>query len=377
MVIGGGFYGCAIALHLRTRGLSKVGIVERASGLLTRASYANQARIHNGYHYPRSFVTAYRSHCSFQRFCEDYPFAVYSDFVQLYAISKVRSATTPRQYTRFLRAAGIPYEDAPAKYLDLFSPRLVESVFVTQESAFDATRLASHFRQRLRECGIRVALGTQAIALRPRVGASELVTESSASHARSSWFADVIINCTYSGVNAVARSAATQGAVSLKHELAEIVLVDPPQKMTGIGVTIMDGPFFSCMPFPAESCHSLSHVRYTPQGCYIDRGDGGDPYRQLGGDCAKSRAAFMLADARRYLPCMEEATVRRSLFEVKTLLSSTETSDGRPILFRREGNLGSVYSVLGGKIDNIYDILAKLDEVLFSQQGVRAKSAND
>ena len=56
MVVGGGFYGCALALHLR-RSFERVVIVEREDGLLRRASYNNQARLHNGYHYPRSFRT--------------------------------------------------------------------------------------------------------------------------------------------------------------------------------------------------------------------------------------------------------------------------------------------------------------------------------
>ena len=59
VVIGGGFYGCAIAIYLvKQRGLKQVHLVEREPGILTRASYNNQARVHNGYHYPRSFTTA-------------------------------------------------------------------------------------------------------------------------------------------------------------------------------------------------------------------------------------------------------------------------------------------------------------------------------
>ena len=62
VVIGGGFYGTAIASYLvRTRGLRRVLLVEREPVLLSRASFHNQARVHNGYHYPRSFTTAYRS----------------------------------------------------------------------------------------------------------------------------------------------------------------------------------------------------------------------------------------------------------------------------------------------------------------------------
>ena len=50
-----------------------------------------------------------------------------------------------------------------------------------------------------------------------------------------------------------------------------------------------------------------------------------------------------------------------SLFEVKTILAKNESDDGRPILFEKHATLPGCYSVLGGKIDNIYDVLEMLD----------------
>lgn len=68
VIIGGGFYGAAIAIYLaKQRGLKRILLVEREDALLTRASYNNQARVHNGYHYPRSFTTAYRSRVNLPR----------------------------------------------------------------------------------------------------------------------------------------------------------------------------------------------------------------------------------------------------------------------------------------------------------------------
>ncbi|MCI5763058.1 MAG: FAD-dependent oxidoreductase, partial [Actinobacillus porcinus] len=62
VIIGGGFYGVNIALYLsQYKNIKDIVILEKEAQLLSRASYVNQARIHNGYHYPRSFTTAYRS----------------------------------------------------------------------------------------------------------------------------------------------------------------------------------------------------------------------------------------------------------------------------------------------------------------------------
>ncbi len=69
----------------------------------------------------------------------------------------------------------------------------------------------------------------------------------------------------------------------------------------------------------------------------------------------------MIRDAGRYLPAILNVKYINSLFEVKTVLVKNETDDGRPILFEQHEELPGFYSVLGGKIDNIYDVLEKLD----------------
>jgi hypothetical protein len=51
-----------------------------------------------------------------------------------------------------------------------------------------------------------------------------------------------------------------------------------------------------------------------------------------------------------------------SRFEVTTVLLKSERDDGRPILFERHPELPGCCSILGGKIDHIYDVLGKLDE---------------
>jgi hypothetical protein len=61
------------------------------------------------------------------------------------------------------------------------------------------------------------------------------------------------------------------------------------------------------------------------------------------------------------MPALQGARPVDSLFEVKTVLVKNEGDDGRPILFEKHEALPGCYSVLGGKIDNIYDVLERLD----------------
>lgn len=360
VVIGGGFYGAAIAVYLaRQRRFGRVLLVEREAALLRRASYNNQARVHNGYHYPRSFTTAYRSRINLPNFVRDWPQAVRSDFTKLYAIARRNSKVTSRQFERFCREIGAVFEPATPQQCALFEPRLIDSVYQVQEFAFDSTRLAAWAVRELEECGVEVRTGVRAGAvLRGENGLLQVALDDAAGPAGLVQ-APFVFNCTYSGLNQLGGDFPGV-RTGLKHEVTEMALMKLPEPLIDVGVTLMDGPFFSIMPFPARGLHTLSHVRYTPHMHWQDS-NGDDPYRRLAAYPRDTRVERMVRDASRYLPSLRQATYADSLYEVKTVLVKNESDDGRPILFERHATLSGCYSILGGKIDNIYDVLEKLD----------------
>ena len=65
----------------------------------------------------------------------------------------------------------------------------------------------------------------------------------------------------------------------------------------------------------------------------------------------------MIRDAARYMPILAECRQVDSLWEVKTVLPRSEVDDSRPVLYRTDCGLPGLTSVLGAKIDNIYDII--------------------
>ncbi|MEX8517776.1 MAG: FAD-dependent oxidoreductase [Leptothrix sp. (in: b-proteobacteria)] len=360
IVIGGGFYGCVISVYLaRQRGLGRVLLIEREAALMQRASYTNQARVHNGYHYPRSFTTAYRSRINLPRFVQDWPDAVVSDFTKVYAIARGQSKVTARQFVRFCHEIGARLDPAPPAIRSLFESRLIEDVFLVQEYAFDTTRLADWARNELAEIGADVRLYRRVQTIeRSAMGLEVCHVDGAGVAARA--VAPWVFNCTYSGLNQFGGDF--QGTLaSLKHEITEMVLMRPPAALANLGITVMDGPYFSMMPFPARGLHTLSHVRYTPHRHWFDM-PGEDPYDKLRRDPPQSRTDRMVRDTARYLPAVLDAVHVDSLFEVKTVLRKSEGDDGRPIFFERHSDLPGCYSILGGKIDNIYDILEKLDQ---------------
>lgn len=364
VVIGGGFYGCVIAIYLaKTRGLARVVLIEQEAKLLIRASLNNQARVHNGYHYPRSFTTAFRSRVNFPRFVRDWPGAIKQDFVKLYAIAKRNSKVTAKQFERFCHEIGAKIKPAEQGLKRLFESRLIEDVFLVEECAFDSTRLAEWALKELKDAGVDIHYSTQATEICRSADSNALTVRiQQGSSNVSTITCKYVFNCTYSGLNQFAGDfSGTQ--TNLKHEVTEMALVQAPDELKGIGITVMDGPFFSMMPFPARSLHTLSHVRYTPHFSWKDK-QGINPYQKLYEYDRATRVDRMIRDTARYLPLAHKAKYIESLFEVKTVLIKNEGDDGRPILFERHSELPGCYSVLGSKIDNVYDVLEKLDSEL-------------
>lgn len=365
IIVGGGFYGAAIAIYLaKQRGLRRVVLVEREAGLLTRASYNNQARVHNGYHYPRSFTTAYRSRVNLPKFVRDWPEAVSQDFMKLYAIARRNSKVTAKQFERFCGDIGAKIQVVEPSLRALFEPRLIEDVFLVEEYAFDSTKLASWAARELQDSGVQIHLQTSVTAISNGPNQTLQVVLKSDDGSEEMLSCRYVFNCTYSGLNQFKGDfPGTQ--TGLKQEITEMALMEVPPVLAGLGITVMDGPFFSMMPFPARGLHTLSHVRYTPHMHWNDD-QGINPYQKLSEYERATRVDRMIRDVGRYLPAVFDAKYVDSLFEIKTVLVKNEGDDGRPILFEKHPELPGCYSVLGGKIDNIYDVLEKLETESFS-----------
>jgi glycine/D-amino acid oxidase-like deaminating enzyme len=357
VVIGGGLYGARIAASNARAGNSVV-LLEREAALLSRASLNNQARVHQGYHYPRSILTAVRSRQNYERFVTEYAAAMDDSFAHYYAIAR-DSKTTAAQFLQFCARVGAPASPAPDHVRALFDPALVEDVFLVRECAFDAMKLRDRLSHDLTDAGVEV-LTSADVRRVEREPAGGIRVTWSRNGAKSSAVADAVFNCTYSGLNSVLHSAGA-ALIPLKRELAEMALVRTPPELEGIGVTVMDGPYFSLMPYPSRpGLFTLSHVRYTPHCAWNDApGDVPlDGAALLEGH--ETRFPHMMRDAKRFLPAVEKCEYVDSLWEIKALMPRSEQDDSRPILFRESADIPGLFSILGAKIDSVYDVESHL-----------------
>lgn len=358
IIIGGGFYGLSIAIYLAEKlKVRNVLVLEKDKDYLQRASYNNQARVHNGYHYPRSLLTGVRSRINFPGFVQDYSEAVCSNFEKYYAIAKNFSKVSARQFRLYSERIGAEVVAAPDHVRELFNKHTVEDVYKVKEYAFDARVLKEILLKRLEKLDVE---------LRNSIEVEKVVERSGRVVVRTSggteYRAKRVINATYSMINRI-NDTSNLPIVPLKHELVEMCLVELPPELEKLSVTVMDGPFFSFMPFPDKGLSTLSHVRYTPHSEWHDTpGNIKDGHHYL--DKVVSRVSHykqMEADVLRFLPAFKGSKHKESLWEVKTVLPKSEGDDSRPILYKNDHGIKGYSLVMGGKIDNIYDVFKELD----------------
>mgnify|MGYP000117884385 CR=1 FL=1 len=255
IIIGAGIYGLYAALQCSKRG-EKVVVLEFDEMAFSRATHINQARVHNGYHYPRSFSTAIHSQRYYERFNSDYDFCINKKFDKIYATANRYSWTEANQFKNFCKAANIKCDRMDlAAY---FKSETCEEAFLTEECTYDAMQLKDFFLKELAKfskCEILYGARIESI----KKGESTYQFQLESQQIESPF----VLNATYASVNQILEKLQYE-SFNIKYELCEIILCTVSENLKNTGVTMMDGPFFSLMPFGNTGYHSLSAVPYTP-----------------------------------------------------------------------------------------------------------------
>ena len=367
IIIGAGLYGLYSAFYSCKKGQNVI-VLECDDAPFKRATYINQARVHQGYHYPRSISTALKSAGYFERFNKDYAFCVNKEFDQIYATSSQYSWSDGKQFKDFCKAANIPCEELHAS--NYFKDGMCDGVFRTREYTYDAMILKDYLLDELSKYGntVTIKYGVKINAIEKSTDTYVIRTEDGNTYESS-----FILNSTYAGTNQILEMAGFE-KFGIKYELCEIILCDVNDKLKEVGFTVMDGPFFSIMPFGKTGYHSLTSVTFTPHTTSYDEvptfscqgeSNGHCSTKRLGNcnDCpAKPATAFpyMANLARKYMLDDYQFEYKKSLFSMKPILMSSEIDDSRPTVIRTYSKNPTFVGVLSGKINTVYD----LDEVL-------------
>ncbi len=371
IIIGAGLYGLYAAKFCSDRG-EKVLVLEYDDAPFQRATYINQARVHMGYHYPRSLTTAVKSAGYFRRFVEDFGFCIHDKFDQIYATSDKFSWTNARQFMDFCKAAGIRCDEvAVSQY---FKPGMCDGAFMTEEYTYDAKILQKYYEEQLKDReNVTFGFGVRIGRIIRKSDVFEVWLQDG-----SFYEADFVLNATYASVNQVIDQVEgiEKEFFNIKYELCEIILCEPSDALRGTGITVMDGPFFSIMPFGRTGLHSLTSVTFTPHVTSYDTYPTFRCQRGLKealctpenlGNCnicphkPESAWPYMSHLADKYMKKEYAYTYKESLYSMKPILKSSEVDDSRPTAIRVLSEAPTFVSVLSGKINTVYDLDAYLE----------------
>jgi len=358
IVIGGGLFGSFAAVALAKRGL-RVCLVEQGSELLGRASLINQARLHTGLHYPRSLDTAKESIVYYDKFRSSFPSAV-RDFEQIYAISRYSSKTSGEEFLAFIHRLNINVQEIPQT--TYFQKSTISHAFRVEEPTFDAEELRKILKRRINDsANITLRLNSKVIG--GTIGNSVSTIQLDSGHVLSG---EGLVIAAYAGTNGL-REMFGLKKLPLSFEITDVFLGLVPDSLKNIGFTVMDGPFWSMMPFGHSNFSSLTSVGLTPLeksndlpifSCQTKRREcvpsgladcNSCDFRPTSNfEHIQQQVSMHLKDSIRF-----DDTAR--LTTVKTVLTSSEVDDSRPTLIEKENNL-NVWTIFSGKITTIFDI---------------------
>ncbi len=362
IIIGAGLYGLYAARFCGRRGQS-VLVLEREKAPFMRATTINQARVHMGYHYPRSLSTALRSAAYFNRFNEEFSECIHSSFEKIYATSSQYSWSNAEAFVKFCKAAGIRCEELPTgRY---FKEGMCDGAFLTTEYTYDAAILQRKLMDDISALpGVQLRFEEEVQGICEQGELYEV--ETSKQRTEQSPF---VLNATYASVNGVSALAGF-APFQIKYELCELILCEVDKALENKGITVMDGPFFSIMPFGKTGMHSLTAVTFTPHlaskqelPTFVcqEKSNGQCSPKSLANcnDCAhrpKTAYATMGQLARKYLKEEYGFRYMGSMFSMKPILKASEVDDSRPTLVRVMNQKPRFVSVLSGKINTVYDL---------------------
>lgn len=233
-ILGAGWYGCHLAWRLSTLG-HDVELHESAQGIFAGASGAIPARLHLGFHYPRSRVT--RAACQEHRaeFMALYGALTHGVPVNIYAIAAHDSIVDFGTYLQVLRGE---LEFVQLERPEELGLENVEGALLTGERHIVIERARAFFLAHL--------VDVLRLGMRPED--SDAATF------------DWTVDCTF---------CARDSEGIERYEPCVTGLLAGP---VGQAVTVMDGPFPSLYPWDEEAglC-SLTSAKFTPFGRYATR----------------------------------------------------------------------------------------------------------
>ena len=344
-VIGCGIFGALVSLELARRG-AHVVVFERNIDVLQGASLNNQNRLHLGYHYPRDETTAIQCIEGFQRFRDRFSDCVSAGFPNAYFIASEGSRTNASDYRSFLERVGLVCHEID---IDEFVPTLtnVDIGVLTAETVYDSRLLAGEIARMLCAENVQLVLSMEVEKVRKKGDMYTLYSKT-----ENLGNCDFVVNCTYANHNKFNEELGVPSP-EFQYEYTMVPIIRWGQERCGI--TVMDGPFMTVLPFGKSDDFLLYHVRHAVVETVV-----ADqlPSHWLDKDaspasCIDKGALYQttLNACTEFVPALGTAELIGFLEGPRIVVADTDDTDERRSIVANRDNEG-FWSVLSGKIDH-------------------------
>jgi len=322
-------FGVTAAVELSNAGYT-VTLYEQQDDILKAASGSNHWRLHRGYHYPQSSVTAEKTLETEPLFHKRYADAVIEGTDHYYAIAE-DSWVGFDDYADFMDSHGLEYETVDS---ELVNNDRIEQVVQVNENHVSVEELRQLCWDELREAGVRTQLETT-------VPSIEAVED-----------ADYFVIATYANLNTLLTDG-HELRRKYKYEVCEVPMVTLPDSYAGTNIIVVYGPFMSIDPW-GETDHFLmgdyNNMRHHSTTGYVPEvPDKFEEFLNRGLITEPEISNFdsFREHGRKYIPGVGDAEYAGSFFTIRTILPDVEETDARPTLVDQSGN---VITVFGGKL---------------------------
>ena len=312
VIVGCGMYGCVVGWILHRKGI-EFRMMDRTNAFFRGSSGKNQYRLHTGLHYPRSRSTQEECIRGYSKFKRYFPEAVQS--VDSYYVFHPDgfSFTYDSRQKEELQFEEIRAGDFP------FQTTLSVPILKTNEFVIDCDELSQFFRNHLSRYLVKY-------------DESEINNQE-----------NKIIDCTYGSL---------YPHPDYRDEfctLLEYKVRNSEQFGRKVGITVMDGNFFSLFPSMRENEYTLSHV-------YWSRNVENRPEHEL--------RARMEACVNDIFPDLMDTLGLEFVgsFTSRKVKPVNSPEDNRSVCvyYPREG----VMSIVGGKMTGVFDAIPSVFEFI-------------
>lgn len=339
-IIGAGIFGTVMADLLSEVG-HRVTILEKQQDVFLGASGNSSNRLHLGFHYPRDLETAVQSLEGFKKFVASYSRACNFEFPCIYAISESNSKTSIDSFLTFLDLAQLKAVEFDKNFLTTygFNTKSISRSWRTSEGVVDIDVLRKILTTRLRQKGVRVALGIEIRRISAHQKKWKLEFE------RGEEEFDFVVIATYGVDKIEIPDVKLQRSKSVYQAT---LILQAKLSIPKLGITVVDGDFITVLPkgFTDKS------LVYAPGPSVIAESESFDGLIAETNSPAslESNSLRLKERFRYYFPETLTEFSNQPLVAIRNIEMSTRETDKR--VSRLEKLAPNLVSVRSGKLDH-------------------------